>query len=84
MKWTGATVHLVTTELDGGPIVLQEPVPVKDDDDVDTLAARILEREHHLYPMAIQLSAEWRIGVVEGRSVYARCEKGSGPFFRRS
>lgn len=66
VKWTGATVHLVTAELDGGPIVLQETVPVKDGDDVDTLAARILEREHHLYPMAIQmlLNGGWRI---EGR-----------------
>ena len=65
-KWTGATVHLVTAELDGGPIVLQEPVPVKDGDDLDTLAARILEREHHLYPLAIQLllNGNWRI---EGR-----------------
>ena len=63
VKWTGATVHLVTTELDGGPIVLQETVPVKDGDDVDTLAARILEREHHLYPLAIQLllNGGWRI-----------------------
>ena len=48
MKWTGATVHLVTAELDGGPIVLQETVAVKDGDDADTLATRILEREHHL------------------------------------
>jgi phosphoribosylglycinamide formyltransferase-1 len=68
VKWTGATVHLVTTELDGGPIVTQEPVPVKDEDDADTLAARILEKEHHLYPMAIQLllGGGWR---VEGRKV---------------
>ena len=66
VKWTGATVHLVTAELDGGPIVLQETVPVKDADDVETLAARILESEHHLYPMAIQLllNGGWRI---EGR-----------------
>jgi len=66
VKWTGVTVHLVTAELDGGPIVLQETVPVKNGDDVETLAARILEREHHLYPMAIQLllNGGWRI---EGR-----------------
>jgi phosphoribosylglycinamide formyltransferase-1 len=66
VKWTGATVHLVNAELDGGPIVLQEPVAVKDDDDVETLAARVLEREHHLYPLAIQLllNGGWRI---EGR-----------------
>lgn len=63
VKWTGATAHLVTAELDGGPIVLQETVPVNDGDDVETLAARILEREHHLYPLAIQLllNGEWRI-----------------------
>ena len=66
VKWTGATVHLVTAELDGGPIVMQETVPVKDGDDVETLAGRILEREHHLYPMAIQLllNGGW---CVEGR-----------------
>jgi phosphoribosylglycinamide formyltransferase-1 len=66
VKWTGATVHLVTAELDGGPVVLQETVPVKDTDDVESLAARILEREHHIYPLAIQLllNGGWRI---EGR-----------------
>lgn len=70
-KWTGATVHLVNEELDGGPIVLQEPVPIKDDDDLETLSARILEREHHLYPLAIQLllNGGWRI---EGRRLIAR------------
>jgi phosphoribosylglycinamide formyltransferase-1 len=63
VKWTGATVHLVNAELDGGPIVLQEPVAVQDEDDVETLAARILEREHHLYPRAIQLllDGKWRL-----------------------
>jgi phosphoribosylglycinamide formyltransferase-1 len=69
-KWTGATVHLVNEELDGGAIVMQEPVPVLDGDDVDTLSARILEREHHLYPLAIQLllNGGWR---VEGRRFVA-------------
>ena len=63
VKWTGATVHFVTSELDGGPIILQETVPIKDGDDIDSLAARILEREHHLYPLAIQLvlNGNWRI-----------------------
>lgn len=69
-KWTGATVHLVNEDLDGGPIVLQEPVPIRDDDNLDTLSARILEREHHLYPLAIQLllNGNWR---VEGRRFIA-------------
>lgn len=71
VKWTGATVHLVNAELDGGPIVLQEPVAVKDGDDLDALSARILEREHHLYPLAIQLllNGGWRI---EGRRFVAK------------
>lgn len=71
VKWTGATVHLVNAELDGGPIVLQEPVAVTDQDDVESLAARVLEREHHLYPLAIQLllNGGWRI---EGRRLIAK------------
>jgi phosphoribosylglycinamide formyltransferase 1 len=68
VKYTGVTVHLVTAELDGGPIVLQEPVPVGDDDTPDTLASRILEQEHRLYPQAIQmlLHKSWRL---DGRRV---------------
>ena len=68
VKWTGATVHFVTTELDGGPILLQETVALRDGDDVDALAARILEQEHQLYPRAIQpiLDGGWK---VEGRRV---------------
>jgi phosphoribosylglycinamide formyltransferase-1 len=45
----------VTRELDAGPIVLQAPVPVRPDDSVDTLSARILVEEHRLYPAAVQL-----------------------------
>ena len=57
MRVSGATVHLVTPELDGGPIVLQAAVPVLDDDTVETLAARILVEEHRIYPEAIQMSS---------------------------
>ena len=66
VKTTGATVHLVTGELDGGPIVLQSAVPVRDDDTPDMLAARILLEEHQIYPEAVQiiLDGGWR---VEGR-----------------
>jgi phosphoribosylglycinamide formyltransferase 1 len=66
VKITGATVHLVTGELDGGPIVLQSPVPVRDDDTADTLSARILIEEHQIYAEAVQiiLDGGWRI---EGR-----------------
>jgi phosphoribosylglycinamide formyltransferase-1 len=68
VKVTGATVHFVTAELDGGPIVLQAPVPVLAADTVESLSARILATEHRLYPEAVRLVAagNWRI---EGRRV---------------
>jgi len=50
---SGATVHIVNKDLDAGPIVLQQSVPVRPGDTADTLAARILEIEHELYPRAI-------------------------------
>jgi len=50
---SGATVHIVNNELDAGPVVLQQEVPVLPGDTADTLAARILETEHRLYPEAI-------------------------------
>ncbi len=55
VRLTGATVHLVTSELDAGPIVLQAGVPVLSEDSVETLSARILAAEHLLYPAAVQL-----------------------------
>jgi phosphoribosylglycinamide formyltransferase-1 len=58
VKVTGATVHLVTGELDAGPIVLQASVPVRDDDSIETLSARILVEEHRLYPAAVQLTLD--------------------------
>lgn len=73
-KVSGATVHLVTGELDGGPIVLQSAVPVRDDDTVDTLSARILAEEHRLYPEAVRilLDGGWR---VEGRRFLERARQ---------
>jgi phosphoribosylglycinamide formyltransferase-1 len=55
VKVAGATVHFVTADLDGGPIVLQAAVSVLDDDSGETLAARILDEEHRIYPEAIGL-----------------------------
>jgi phosphoribosylglycinamide formyltransferase 1 len=65
---SGATVHFVTADLDAGPIVAQDSVRVLPDDTPDTLAARILIAEHHLYPDAIQrvLNGNWH---VDGRRV---------------
>ena len=66
VKVSGVTVHLVTRNLDAGPIVLQRAVPVLNDDTRDTLAARILEQEHIAYPEAVSavLDGAWRL---EGR-----------------
>jgi len=65
----GASVHFVTEELDGGPLIIQALVPVMSDDDPDTLAARVLTQEHILYPTAIRMFAE---GVLHmnGNAVY--------------
>jgi phosphoribosylglycinamide formyltransferase 1 len=66
VKVSGVTVHLVTAELDGGPIVMQRAVPVVPGDTAESLAERILEEEHRAYPEAVQmiLDGGWRL---EGR-----------------
>ncbi len=62
----GASVHFVTSELDGGPVVIQAEVPVLPDDDPDTLAARVLAQEHRIYPQAIRWFAEGRLKLEGG------------------
>ena len=66
VKWTGATVHFVGDAYDEGPILLQETVPVLDDDTPDTLAARVQALERKLVPEAIRLIAAGRVRI-EGR-----------------
>jgi len=66
----GATVHFVTEELDGGPAVLQARVPVLPGDDAETLAARVLEQEHRIYPLAVRWFAEGRLRLApDGRAL---------------
>ena len=71
VKVAGATVHLVTADLDGGPIVRQAAVPVHDDDTPDTLAARILLEEHRIYAEAVRdvLRGDW---TIDGRRFVRR------------
>jgi phosphoribosylglycinamide formyltransferase 1 len=66
VKVSGVTVHLVTAELDGGPIVIQRAVPVMPGDTAESLAERILEEEHRAYPEAVQMMLDggWHL---EGR-----------------
>ena len=71
VKLSGATVHFVNEGVDTGPIICQVAVPVREDDTEETLAARILEQEHQLYPRATRLYAEGRLSIV-GRRVLVR------------
>lgn len=66
----GASIHFVTAELDGGPVIVQARVPILPDDDPDTLAARVLEQEHRLYPQAIRWFAEGRLRLDGERVLF--------------
>ena len=65
----GASVHFVTEELDGGPVILQAEVPVLPGDDESRLAARVLEQEHRIYPTVIQWFAQGRLRMDPERGV---------------
>ncbi len=66
-KFSGCTVHFVTEDVDGGPIILQRIVPVEDEDTVETLAERVLKEEHIAYKEAIKLFCEGRLKVFGNR-----------------
>jgi phosphoribosylglycinamide formyltransferase-1 len=68
VKYSGATVHFVTADVDMGPIILQAVVPVLQNDTEETLSERILKEEHKIYPEAVRLYFEGRLGV-QGRRV---------------
>lgn len=69
VRFSGCTVHFVNEECDEGPIIIQAVVPVLPDDTGETLAARILEQEHRIYPRAIQLYAAGRLQIMGRRVV---------------
>lgn len=64
-KVTGCTIHFVDNEYDRGPIIWQQPVPVFDDDNADTLAARVFEAEQEAYPHVLKLLAAGKISLKE-------------------
>jgi phosphoribosylglycinamide formyltransferase-1 len=72
-KVHGCTVHFVTAELDHGPIVIQAEVPVRNDDSAETLAARVLRREHVIYPRAVRWFLDGELVIRDGKV----CVKGS-------
>lgn len=75
VKVTGCTVHLVDSGLDTGPIIVQAAVPVLENDTEESLKKRILEKEHHLYPLALKWISEKRL-KIEGRKIVI-CQTGA-------
>ncbi|MEY4879085.1 MAG: hypothetical protein RJB62_554 [Pseudomonadota bacterium] len=71
VRISGCTVHYVVPELDSGPAILQAAVAVEPSDTPDTLAARVLEAEHRIYPEALRMVAEKRVRLENGRAVFA-------------
>ena len=74
VKLHGCTVHFVTAELDHGPIVIQAAVPVRAGDTRATLAARVLQQEHVIYPRAVRWFLDGRL-VIEGDRVRVKGEE---------
>jgi phosphoribosylglycinamide formyltransferase-1 len=70
VKEHGASIHFVTDELDGGPVIVQKKVPVLPDDDAAGLAARVQQEEHRLYPRVIRWFAEGRLKLDKDRVVF--------------
>ena len=81
VKVSGCTVHFVTEETDGGPIVAQAAVPVLDSDTPETLEARILLAEHRLYPHALALVASGRATIEDGRVITRTSAGADGALF---
>jgi len=69
VKFAGCTVHFVTPEIDSGPIILQDIIPVFDDDSEETLTLRILDREHIILPEALKILMEDRYDIIGRRVV---------------
>ena len=78
VKIHGCTVHFVVPQMDEGPIVAQAAVPVLDADTAETLAARVLEQEHRIYPLALRLVASGAVRVEGNRVLGAVARHGGG------
>lgn len=65
----GASVHFVTEELDGGPVILQAKVPIFEGDSIDELAQRVHEQEHRIYPLVVKWFCQKRLQMINGNAV---------------
>jgi phosphoribosylglycinamide formyltransferase-1 len=81
VRITGCTVHYVIPELDSGPAIAQAAVPVHARDTAERLAARVLEAEHRLYPLALRLIAEGRVQLYAGRVQFSDVPSAEGALF---
>jgi phosphoribosylglycinamide formyltransferase-1 len=81
VRFHGATVHFVRHETDTGPIIAQAVVPVLPHDNEQTLAARVLEAEHTLYPLALRLVAEGKVRVEDERALVRDAPDAHGVLF---
>lgn len=77
-RFAGCTIHYVRPAMDDGPIIIQAAVPVLPEDDADSLASRVLEQEHRIYPLAVRLIAEGRVRVASERVMIDGAEIPSG------
>ncbi|MFC4270239.1 phosphoribosylglycinamide formyltransferase [Sneathiella chungangensis] len=77
-RFAGCTVHFVRPEMDNGPIIAQAVVPILEADTADSLAARILEQEHRIYPLSLRLVAENRVKIHGSRVLIERAEEETG------
>ena len=78
VRISGCTVHYVIWELDSGPAIAQAAVAVRDDDTAESLASRVLQAEHRLYPSALKLIAEGRVRLENGHAVFRDCPSTDG------
>lgn len=84
-KKHGCSIHFVTEELDGGPVIAQSEVPVYPNDTEESLAARVQKEEHSLYPLCIQLISEKKLALVNGKPVLEKQSLTAGGIkFRQS
>jgi phosphoribosylglycinamide formyltransferase-1 len=81
VRISGCTVHFVVPELDSGAIIAQAAVPVFIDDTEETLAARTLEAEHNIYPLALAILAEERVRLENGSAVFSSILESTAPLF---
>ncbi|WP_456296825.1 phosphoribosylglycinamide formyltransferase [Vibrio sp. AK197] len=65
----GTSVHFVTEQLDGGPVILQAKVPIFDEDTVETLTARVQTQEYRIYPLVVKWFVEGRLAMIDGKAV---------------